>query len=120
MEIPDEITEQFLKDHPEVVYVFSENAQRVGPIDVGNLTYHRQARGFITKRSMNDYFTPDNYIDTYLREISHLRKFIKNSKSIFIIGLTANKEFNKFGIYEAVIGPTIRALLSDCSNVLFQ
>lgn len=120
--IPEVITEEFLNNNPEYIFVFGDNTQRQGLGGAAALRHHRQAVGFITKKTPGgedkDYFTPENYIEVYLREISHLRKRIKDNKDkTYIITPLGAGLANRFKIFEQIIEPTIKSLLSDLNNV---
>lgn len=122
--IPQIITEEYLNDHPEYVFVFGDNTQRQGLGGAAALRNHKQSIGFITKIKPTDedesFFKPENYVDVYLREISHLRKQIKsNPEKIYLISKLGAGLANRYNIFEKVIESSMKSLLTDFNNVRF-
>ncbi len=124
IEIPDMITAEWLDDNPDYVFVFGDNTIGEGMGGAAALRYHNQAIGFVTKRrpsdSDSDFYKVDEYIDRYIREVDRLRTTVKNyPNTIFLISKLGAGLANRFGIFEQIIEPTIKVLLSDLRNVKF-
>lgn len=118
------ITEQYLNEHPEAIFVYGDNHMRCGMGGAAALRLHPQSIGFITKKEPNDatdsFYKPENYLDTYLYEVQELRRFIQSHpEKTFMISRLGAGLANRFGIFEKIIDPTIRILLQDLSNVVF-
>ena len=119
---PEIITEQFLNDHPECVFVFGDNTIHQGMGGAAALRFHPQAIGFVTKifPDMEDssFYTPENYPSVYLEEVKKLREFAiaHPEKKILISKLGAGLA-NLYGIWEDIIKPTLPILLKGLDNI---
>lgn len=116
------ITEKYLDVHPNEIFVFGDNFDGRGLGGAAKLRYHKQAIGFITKKHPDDedesFFNCENYIPWYLSAVSSLRDRIKRQPDkIFLISKLGAGLANRYGIFEKIIEPTIKVLLSDLNNV---
>ena len=126
MKRPKTITEEYLNQNPDLVFVFGDNQDREGLGGAAALRYHKQSYGFITKVHPDDHpyssYTPENYPAVYLEEMRELRNLLKNPRNrnkTFLITKLGSGLANRYGIWEKVIEPTIKILLKDCKNVEF-
>lgn len=118
------ITEEYLDAHPNEIFVFGDNLDGRGLGGAAKLRYHKQAIGFITKKHPDDedesFFNCENYIPWYLKAVSSLRNRIQRQPDkIFLISKLGAGLANRYGIFEKIIEPTIKVLLSDFNNVRF-
>lgn len=117
------VTKDYLRDNPNVIFVFGDNVIRQGLGGGALLRNHPQAYGFITKKYPNykdsSYYTPEEYVDIYVGEINTLKYHIRaQPNKIFLISKLGAGLANKFNIYEKVIEPRIRTDLAF-DNVVF-
>ena len=116
------ITEEYLDAHPNEIFVFGDNLDGRGLGGAAKLRYHKQAIGFITKKHSDNedesFFTCENYITWYLRAVSSLRDRIERQPDkTFLISKLGAGLANRYGIFEKIIEPTIKVLLSDLNKV---
>ena len=71
------IDEQYLKEHPNEIFVFGDNLDRLGYGGAAMLRDLPNTYGFITKKSLlhekDSYYRPDEYEPIFYKEIA---KFI--------------------------------------------
>lgn len=105
------ITEDFLKNHKEICFIYADNKSRSGYAGSAVFRDLPNSYGFITKRMgiVKDkaFYRPDEYATVYRQEITKLLKFICDCDyEYFIIPKELGKDLsNKFGIYEHIIKP---------------
>lgn len=117
------VTKDYLRDNPNVIFVFGDNVIRRGTGGGAMLRNHPQAFGFITKKYPDyrdtSYYTPEEYLDIYTHEIQVLKYHIKfQPDKIFLISKLGAGLANKFNIYEKVILPNLQKDLAEFSNVI--
>lgn len=118
------IDAEYLKMHPDHIFVFGDNTIRQGYGGAAALRNFINSYGFVTKKYPgsydSDFFKPAEYEKVFYQEIKKLVDVIKDNpdKKYLISRLGANLA-NKFGIYEKIIAPKIRKLLSGYPNVEF-
>lgn len=117
------VTKDYLRDNPDIIFVYGDNVIRRGTGGGAALRNHPQTYGFITKKYPDyrdtSYYTPEEYTEIYNQEIKTLIWHIKaQPKKIFLISKLGAGLANKFGIYEKVIAPRIEADL-NFENVVF-
>ena len=118
------ITAQYLRSHPDEIFVFGDNLLRVGTGGAAALRAEPNTYGFVTKKSPThldaDYYRPDEYVPVYLHELQELISEIRvrNTKTFLISKLGAGLA-NKYDIWSQVIGPTLKPMLRHYSNVRF-
>lgn len=117
------ITKEFLDTNPNTIFVFGDNLLREGMGGAARLRYHKQAYGFITKKAPthfdHDYYTPDDYLPVYEKEVKKLIEEVSTSNNIFFISPIGSGLANKFLIFDRIIAPTFKNLFSSYKNVLF-
>ena len=118
------ITEEYLKSTPSHVFVFGDNDLRVGSGGAAALRHFPNTYGFITKRKPThkdeDFYNQADYNFIYIPEILLLRtSIVHNPEKTYLISKVGAGLANRYGIWEAIIEPTIKPLLSDLKNVRF-
>jgi hypothetical protein len=119
------ITKSYLRENPDVIFVFGDNTSRTGFGGAAKLRNEPNTYGFITKkrptRNPEDYYTVEEYgSKVYPVEAKKLRRemIIRHNKTFLISKLGAGLA-NKFGIFEKVIKPNIREDIKGLPNVKF-
>jgi hypothetical protein len=116
------ITESYLKENPNHIFVFGDNTQRVGKGGAAKLRHLPNTYGFITKKFPNNlqesFYRPLEYYTVYLDEIIKLKRLIENSPDkYFLISPIGEGLANRHRIFETIINPSIRYHLKDYPNV---
>lgn len=122
--IPDHITKAFLRENPNVIFVFGDNTIRKGKGGAARLRDEPNTYGFITKKYPNNqdssFYRPEEYKKIFHREMMKLLDFMsENTDKIFIITKLGGGLANRYHIYEQVIRPGLK-LLSRLDNVVLQ
>ena len=117
------ITREFLRDNPNIIFVFGDNEGRVGYGGAAALRDEPNTYGFVTKKDLGEAepnFTPDEYISVFVDEALKLRrKIAENQDKMFYISRLGAGLANKFKIWEEVILPVLPKVLKDLDNVIF-
>lgn len=118
------ITEQYLREHPDEIFVFGDNLLRVGKGGAAALRNEPNTYGFVTKKAPThkdcDYYRPMEYVEVYLQELQQLCSEIKvRNKKTYLISKLGAGLANKYHIFEEVIEPSIKPILGQYSNVKF-
>ena len=118
------LTSQYLRTHPNEIFVFGDNLERQGYGGAATLRDETNTYGFVTKKfpdHQNDsYYKPDEYEKVFYHEVATLVAIIKeNPDKTYLISKLGAGLANKFEIYEKIIQPKIRILLKDLPNVRF-
>ena len=108
------ITREFLRAHPNYIFVFGDNLERRGTGGAAALRDEPNTYGFITKKTPTHddaaYFTPEEYIELFNCEYGKLAVAIDyngNKNTKYFISKIGSGLANKFGIFEQVIHPRI-------------
>jgi hypothetical protein len=118
------ITKQYLREHPNEVFVFGDNTHRKGCGGAAILRYEPNVYGFITKKRPDhrddSYYRPEEYEGVFVREYVKLHKEIKThpDKKYLISKLGAGLA-NKYRIWEKIIEPNLKSGLKHLPNVEF-
>lgn len=117
MHLPKKITPEWLREHPEYIFVFGDNLQRWGKGGAAICRDEPNAYGFITKKypsNRNDsFYRPEEYEGVFREEFIKLQRYIMaNPDKIFLVSRLGAGLANKYGIYEKVI----RMRLFDLAN----
>jgi len=120
----DKITKEYLRKHPDHIFVFGDNFQRMGYGGAASLRDEPNTYGFITKKypdyDNGSYYTVDEYKLTYITEIIRLKYEIKKkTDKIFLISKLGAGLANKYHIFEKIIEPNIKKDLLEFKNVRF-
>ena len=118
------VTEEHLRANKNHVFVFGDNDMRIGSGGAAALRHCPNSYGFVTKKRPSnadeDYYTQEEYVKRYIEEIILLRNQIGlNKDKLYLISRVGAGLANRFGIWEQIIEPTIKHLLSDLPNVKF-
>lgn len=118
------VTREYLRDHPNHIFVFGDNLLRIGTSGAAELRDESNTYGFITKKSPGwndeDFYKPEEYLYVYHDEFRKLSAFIDdNSDKTFLISKIGAGLANRFGIFEMVIKNRIKVSLSCRPNVKF-
>ena len=118
------VTEQYLKDNPNHIFVFGDNLKRKGTGGAAALRHMPNTYGFVTKKAPTyldkDFYTPSEYIQKYLEELYTLRETcMMNPTKTYLVSRVGAGIANKYQIFEKVIQPTMKVLLSDIPNIQF-
>ena len=118
------INSWYLQNHPDQIFVFGDNLERWGTGGAAKVRGEPNTYGFITKKAPKTddsvYYHPEEYREVYNQEIQKLVEFIlANPDKTFLISKIGSNLANKYGIFEAVIEPSIKKLLYGFKNVVF-
>ena len=117
------ITREFLRNNPNIIFVFGDNEGRFGYGGAAALRDEPNTYGFVTKKDLGEAepnFTPDEYISVFVDEALKLRrKIAENQDKMFYISRLGAGLANKFKIWEEVILPVLPRVLKDLDNVIF-
>ena len=106
------ITEKYLKENPNHIFVFGDNLIRKGYGGAAKLRNQPNTYGFITKKypSNNDdsFYRLDEYKDIFKIEYEKLvAEIISNPDKLYLISQIGNGLANKYKIFENIILPKI-------------
>jgi hypothetical protein len=111
----------YLRSHPDEIFVFGDNLERWGRGGAAAVRGEPNAYGFVAKKAPKHadhvYFRPDECREVYTEEIQKLIRFIlrhPDQKFLIWAGLA-----NKYGIFEAVMEPSMKRLIYGFKNVVF-
>ena len=115
MNIPKYVTEKFLRENPNVVFVFGDNLVRRGKGGAAKLRDEPNTYGFITKKYPNNndksFFRPLEYEELFWAELLLLSSEIeKHPERIYLVSKLGAGLANKYLIYEKVIEPGLKKL----------
>lgn len=115
MEIPKYVTEEFLRNNPNVIFVFGDNLIRKGKGGAAKLRDEPNTYGFITKKAPNNndesFYRPPEYADVFYAELLQLAKEIeKNPEKTFLVSKLGGGLANKYKIYEVIIEAGLKKL----------
>lgn len=117
------VTQRFLRENKDHVFVFGDNTLRRGNRGGASLRGEPNTYGFITKKypSLRDdaYFRVGEYQNVFALELRKLEYLVKaNPKTTFLISPIGSGLANKYHIWERVIKPGIKTL-GKYKNVIF-
>lgn len=118
------VTDDFLDANPNIIFVFGDNLKRTGHGGAAALRDHKNAYGFITKKSPDNrdssFYRPDEYAEVYADEIIKLKDMIRVSPGkIWYISKLGAGLANKYFIFEEIIQKYIKADLAGFPGVIF-
>ena len=110
------ITKEFLRNNPNVVFVFGDNCERRGLGGAAALRHEPNSYGFITKVSPNNndisFFRPKNYVGMFKEEVKLLAlEMLSNPDKTYYISRLGGGLANRYGIFEKVIQKYLPELL---------
>ncbi|WP_285905135.1 hypothetical protein [Pseudodesulfovibrio pelocollis] len=117
------ITAQYLRDHPDHVFVFGDNAVRRGKGGAAALRDEPNTFGFITKklpmRHDEAFYRPQEYQTVFQGEKMRLEAEIrKNPGKTYLVSKVGSGLASRFGIWEEVIRDGLKSL-KGYPNVAF-
>ena len=120
---PKMITAEYLRAHPEVVFVFGDNFQRRGKKGAAILRDEPNAYGFVTKRAPNyndeSFFRPADYLAVFWAEMAKLVKEVGDHPArTYLVSKLGAGLANRYRIYEEVIQPVLVSLKNQYPNVV--
>jgi hypothetical protein len=118
------ITNEWLRDHPNYIFVFGDNTIHRGHGGAASLRDNSNAYGFITKRFPTNedkaFYDTLEYLPVFAEEIEKLKKFITlHPNKKFLISKLGAGLANKYSIWESIIEPSIKPELKSFNNVEF-
>lgn len=118
------IDRDYLRSHPNSVFVFGDNLIRKGKGGAATLRDEPNTYGFITKKAPNNqdesFYRPEEYEPVFIKEISKLRQeILANPDKTYLISKLGAGLANRYRIWETVIEPNICTILGHFKNVLF-
>ena len=118
------ITKEYLRSHPNEVFVFGDNTLHRGKGGAAALRDEPNTYGFITKKYPSHeneaFYTPEEYMDIFISECNKLAEFVcKNTDKTFLVSRLGAGLANRFGIYEKVIEPYLDSRLGIFPNIVF-
>ena len=116
------INRNFLRNHPEVTFVFGDNLLRRGYGGAASLRDEVNTYGFITKKypSNHDssFYRVSEYMPVFGVEIEKLKSNIcSNPNKQFLISKIGGGLANRYGIFEEVISLGLPDILAGYVNV---
>jgi hypothetical protein len=124
LKIPKYVTKKFLRDNPNVVFVFGDNVIRRGKGGAAKLRDEPNTYGFITKRYPDNmdtsFYRPKEYWQVFVGELSNLhREILLHPDKTYLISRLGSGLANRYHIYEEVIRPGLE-VLRGLKNVVFM
>ena len=118
------VTREFLRKNPDHIFVFGDNLVHNGYGGAASLRDEPNTYGFITKKRPSNhdssFYKPHEYHSVFYKEIDYLNDEISsNPDKIYLISKLGAGLANKFQIWEVIIEPYLKQLLSGYSNVKF-
>jgi len=119
----DFVTRDYLRSHPNQIFIFGDNLLRVGKGGAAFLRDEPNTYGFITKKAPNNYpesfYTPSEYTPVYHEELKKLEIFCdKNNDKTMLLSKVGFGLANKYMIWEIVIFPDINYFVKAHPTIL--
>lgn len=117
------VTKEFLRIHPNCVFVFGDNLLHYGKKGAAILRDEPNTLGFITKKAPNNrdcsFYKPDDYLPLFEVMLQSLRKhIIDNQNKLYLISKLGSGLANRYRIWEEVIRDGLEPL-RVFPNVIF-
>ena len=118
------ITQEYLKENPDHVFVFGDNSLRRGKKGGAVLRDEPNVYGFITKKypSYNNdaYYRPSEYREIFSKELNKLLNLVNaNPNKTYLISQIGSGLANKYRIFDKIINPSIKTSFKEYKNVKF-
>jgi len=118
------ITKEYLADHPDDIFVFGDNTDRVGCGGAAMLRYEPNVYGFVTKKKPSsrdeDYYQVEEYKPVFKSELKKLIvEMSKNPTKTYLISRLGAGLANKYRIWEELVEPNLKRILGKLPNVRF-
>jgi hypothetical protein len=119
-----QITDQFLNNNPDALFVFGDNLIRKGYGGAAALRDHPQAIGFITKKFPDNrdtsFYDPVEYESLFFQELKKLENEIESKPDkMFYISQLGGGLANRYNIWGVLIQPNVVGKLQKFDNVVF-
>jgi hypothetical protein len=123
MDIPKYMTAEYLRRHPNVVFVFGDNLLRKGKGGAATLRDEPNTYGFITKKAPNNkdesFYRPEEYVHVFWQEMVHLIVEVSNHpEKTYAVSPLGSGLANRYKIYETIIKPMLKILDNQNKNVV--
>jgi hypothetical protein len=102
------ITQKYLQDNPDHIFVFGDNLLRKGKAGAAKLRDLPNSYGFITKKYPNNdiksFYKPEEYKTVFEKELDKLIfQIVMHQDKTFLISKLGSGLANRFHIWEKVI-----------------
>jgi len=109
------ITQKYLQDNPNFIFVFGDNHLREGKAGAAKLRDLPNSYGFITKKFPNNdiksFYKPEEYKLVFEKELDKLIfQIVMHQDKTFLISKLGSGLANRFHIWEKVIEPELKTL----------
>jgi len=118
------VTDGFLRENKECVFVFGDNTLRKGKGGAAKLRDHQNSYGFITKiypdNRDNSFYRPNCYEEVFKSEIERLKiEATSNPDNIYMVSQLGAGLANRYKIWDKIIKPRIKIELKGFKNIEF-
>lgn len=118
------ITREYLKNHPNEIFVFGDNTKRVGKGGAAILRDCKNTYGFVTKKlpthDKTSHYTIGEYFPVFDAEVIKLKAEIsRHPERTYLISKLGAGLANYYHIFEEIISPRIKNELKEFKNVRF-
>ena len=118
------ITREYLRSHPNEVFVFGDNQIRQGHGGAAALRDEPNTYGFVTKKYPDNhpasFFLPREYAVVFDREVYLLQlEMDENPDKVYLISKVGAGLANRYGIFEQIIESRLKQVLEGWVNVRF-
>lgn len=118
------ITENFLKENPEAIFVFGDNTIRKGYGGGASLRDHPRTYGFLTKKFPDNrdssFYDCEEYRSVFPIELENLKTYInEHSENTFYISQLGGGLANRYHIWEIIIKNSLEKEFENYDNVIF-
>ena len=119
-----QITDQFLNNNPDTLFVFGDNLIRKGYGGAAALRDHPQAIGFVPKKFPDNrdtsFYDPVEYESLFFQELKKLENEIESKPDkTFYISQLGGGLANRYNIWGVLIQPNVVGKLQKFDNVVF-
>lgn len=109
------ITKQYLKEHPNEIFIYGDNLLRYGTGGAAKVRYCPNTWGFVTKKAPNNYDTsfyrPDEYRPVFEEEMVKLIPVICAWQTkTFLLSPIGSGLANRYHIWEEIIREGLEVL----------
>lgn len=117
------ITREYLREHPNHVFVFGDNLLRKGKGGAAILRDEPNTYGFITKKAPNNnnesFYRPEEYVTVFVKQLYNLSwKIFDDTDRVYLISKLGAGLANRFKIWEKIIEPGLKHI-DAFPNVVF-
>ena len=118
------VTKQYLRNNPNVIFVFGDNSKRLGKLGTSFLRDELNTYGFVIKKNSksdaSSYFEIEEYSNVYFNEIDKFRKEVmENRDRIFLIDDFGKWKNGDINLFDNFLKEKMIDDLSDLDNVKF-